>query len=189
MPNYEELYYIARGKYYQAIEERNTIRRNTSELQERKSTLFRELGEKQTALSQIQQNKALIQDALNKCRNILNDEFPMMKNDVQCTSEEYKKIITSDKGVVDLSAIYSADITNTNSNLNSIVSDMERILKEIEGQETIAQNDVASCNSELATVTTRLNNVGSEATAQRHINNYYAEMKEYQLRWQNGEQV
>lgn len=187
MPNYEELYYIARGKYYQAVEERNAIRRTTAELQGRKNTLSRELGEKQTALSQIQQKKALIQDALNKCRNVLNNEFPLMKNDIQCTSEEYKKIITSDKGVADLSAIYSADITNTNANLNSIVSDLERILREIEGQETTAQNEFASCNSELTTVATQLNNVGNEAAVQRQINNYFTEMKEYELRWQNGE--
>ncbi|MBD5111519.1 MAG: hypothetical protein HDT42_03155 [Ruminococcaceae bacterium] len=187
MPNYEELYYIARGKYYQAVEERNAIRRTTAELQGRKNTLSRELGEKQTALSQIQQKKALIQDALNKCRNVLNNEFPLMKNDIQCISEEYKKIITSDKGVADLLTIYSADITNTNANLNSIVSDLERILREIEGQETTAQNDFASCNSELTTVTTQLNNVGNEAAVQRQINNYFTEMKEYELRWQNGE--
>ena len=187
MPNYEELYYIARNKYYQAIDERNDIRRKTCELQERKNALSRELGEKQTVLSQIQQKKPLIQDALNKSKNISNDEFDMMKNGIQHISEEYKKIIASDKGVADISAIYSADITNTKTDLDSITSGLERILRELEDQETNAKNEVTRCNSELATVTTNLNHVGSEAAAQREINYYYAEMKEYELRWQSGE--
>ena len=93
MPNYEELYYIARNNYYQAIENRNAIRRNTSELQGRKNALTRELSEKQASLSAIRQKKSLVQDALNKCRDILNNEFSTMKVDLTRTSEEYKKIV------------------------------------------------------------------------------------------------
>ena len=157
MPNYEELYYIARNNYYQAIENRNAIRRNTSELQGRKNAL------------------------------ILNNEFSTMKVDLTRTSEEYKKIISSDKGVADLSAIYSSDLSSTKSGLETIISDLERALRDLEGQETSAQNEVTRCSNDLSSVTSQLSNVGDEATAQRQINNYYTEMKEYELRWQNGE--
>lgn len=187
MPNYEELYYIARNNYYQAIENRNTIRRNTSELQGRKSTLTRELGEKKAALSAVQQKKSLIQDALNKAKNILNNEFSTMKSDLTRTSEEYKKIITSDKGTADLLSIYSSDIASTKSGLETIISDLERALREIEGQETTAQTEVTNCSNELTSVTAQLSNVGDEAMAQRQINNYYTEMKEYETRWLNGD--
>jgi len=187
MPNYEELYYIARNNYYQAIENRNAIRRNTSELQGRKNALTRELSEKQASLSAIRQKKSLVQDALNKCRDILNNEFSTMKVDLTRTSEEYKKIISSDKGVADLSTIYSSDLSSTKSGLETIISDLERALRDLEGQETSAQNEVTSCSNDLSSVTSQLSNVGDEAMAQRQINNYYTEMKEYELRWQNGE--
>lgn len=187
MPNYEELYYIARGKYNQAVEERNRIRNNTIELQSQKNRLTSLLAEKQSALKTIQDKKSLIQDALDKCRHILDDEYPKMKKDLQMTGEEYKKIITSDIGVADLELIYSTDFQSTMNDLNSIVTELNRILKNLESQETTAQNDLNSCNSELSTVTSKLNNVGSEASAQYKIDTYYAEMKEYEIRWQNGE--
>lgn len=187
MPNYEELYYIARNKYTQAIEDRNTIIKNTSELQGRKKTITDELGEKQNALKAVQQKKKLVQDALDKGKDILNNEFTAMKEDLMCTSEEYKKNITSDKGVADLSAIYSSDITDTKRDLELIIFELDKNLGELEEQETDAKNAVKQCNEELASVSTQLSNVGSESSAQRQINNYYAEMKEYEIRWQNGE--
>ncbi len=187
MPNYEEMYYIARGKYNQAIEDRNAIRRNTSELQGRKTTLTRELGEKQATLTEVKQKKSLVQDALNKCNDILSNDFPTMKSDLLYTSDEYKKIITSDKGVADISTIYLSDITSTQNNLEEIISDLEKSLRELEDQENSAQNAAIQCNTELTSVSSQLNNVGNEAAVQRQINNYYAEMKEYEIRWQNGE--
>ena len=60
-------------------------------------------------------------------------------------------------------------------------------MRDLEGQETSAQNEVTRCSNDLSSVTSQLSNVGDEATAQRQINNYYTEMKEYELRWQNGE--
>lgn len=186
MPNYEELYYIARNHYYEAIEERNTIRRRTSELQARKTTLTRQLREKQETLHKAQQKKALVQDALSKSKEILNSEFPAMKSDLLLTGEEYKKIITSDQGVADLSTIYADDLANTKSELESIISDHEQALRSLEEQETTAQTAVTSCSSELNSVTSQLKNVGSESAAQRKINNYYAEMMEYKIKWQNG---
>ena len=47
--------------------------------------------------------------------------------------------------------------------------------------------ELNNCNSELSTVTSKLNNVGSEASVQYRIDTYYTEMKEYEARWQNGE--
>lgn len=187
MPNYEELYYIARNKYNQAVEERNRIRNDTIKLQSEKNRLTNLLAEKQSALKAIQDKKGLIQDALDKCRHILDEEYPNMKKDLQMTGEEYKKIITSDMGVADLESIYSTDFQSTMNDLNNIVTELNRILKNLESQETTAQNELNSCNYELSTVTCKLNNVGSEASAQYKIDTYYAEMKEYEIRWQNGE--
>ena len=186
MPNYEEMYYIARNHYYEAIEERNAIRRRTSELQAQKATLTRQLGEKQEALTKVQEKKALVQDSLNKSKDVLDNEFPAMKSDLLLTGEEYKKIITSDQGVADLSTIYADDLANTKSELESIISDHERALRNLEEQETAAQNAVTSCSNELNSVTSQLNNVGSESAAQRKINNYYTEMMEYKNKWLNG---
>ncbi len=187
MPNYEELYNIAKNKYNQAVEERNNIRKNTAELQGKKGTLTRQLSEKQSALSAIQQKKGLVQDALSKCQRILDNEYPNMKKDVQTTGEEYKKIITSDLGVADLQTIYASDLQNTLSDLNTIISELNRILRDLNSQESTAQTDVSTCSSELNTVTNNLNNIGSESAAQRMINIYYTEMKEYEIKWLNGE--
>lgn len=187
MPNYEELYYIARNKYNQAVEDRNRIRKDTTELQGKKSTLTRQLSEKQTALSAIQHKKGLVQDALNKCQHILNNEYPAMKKDVQNTSQEYKKIITSDLGVADLQTIYASDLQSTLNDLNSIIAELDHALKNLESQEGTAQSEVNNCSSELNNVTSKLNNVGSESNAQRLINTYYTEMQEYKTKWQNGE--
>lgn len=187
MPNYEELYYIARNNYNRAIENRDAIRKNASELQGKKTTLTRELGEKQSALVAIQQKKLLVQEAFDKCKHILENEFPTMKKDLQTTSDEYKKIISSDTGVADLSSIYSTDISSTNSNLDAVITELQARIKELEGQEATAQTAVTNCSNELTSVTTQLNNVGSESSAQRQVNAYYTEMKEYELKWQNGE--
>lgn len=187
MPNYEEMYYIARNNYNRAVENRNTIRRNTIELQGKKTTLTRELGEKQSALAAIQQKKLLVQEALDKCKHILENEFPAMKKDLQTTSNEYKNIISSDTGVADLASIYSDDITSTSSNLEAVITELQARIKELEGQESAAQTAVTNCSNELSSVTSQLNNVGSESVAQRQINAYYTEMKEYEAKWQNGE--
>ena len=110
-----------------------------------------------------------------------------MKKDLQTTSDEYKKIISSDTGVADLSSIYSTDISSTNSNLDAVITELQARIKELEGQEATAQTAVTNCSNELTSVTTQLNNVGSESAAQRQVNAYYTEMKEYELKWQNGE--
>ena len=187
MPNYEELYNIAKRKYENAISERDEMRRRSAELQGRKDVLTRELGEKQAALNSVKQKKQLVDDALRKCRSIISDEYPEMKKQLVSTGDEYKKVITSDNGAADLSSIYSADLANTKNELDSIDSDLGRLFSSLEGQETAAQNAVNQCSSELSSVTSQLNNVGSDSWAQSQANMYYAEMKEYETRWQNGE--
>lgn len=187
MPNYEELYNIARNKYNQAVENRNTIRRNSSELQTRKTTLTRELEEKTSALTAVQQKIALVQNALDKAKSILQNEFLSMRKDLQATSDEYKKIISSGNGVADLSLVYADDITNTQNNLNTIISELERLYRTLESEESQMKKAVTDCSTELSSVTSQLRNVGSESAAQRQINNYYTEMKEYETKWMNGE--
>ena len=119
MPNYEELYNIAKRKYENAISERDEIRRRSAELQGRKDVLTRELGEKQAALNSVKQKKQLVDDALRKCRSIISDEYPEMKKQLVSTGDEYKKVITSDNGAADLSSIYSADLANTKNEMTA----------------------------------------------------------------------
>lgn len=84
-------------------------------------------------------------------------------------------------------SIYSTDISSTDSNLAAVITELQARIKELEGQETTAQTAVTNCSNELTSVTTQLNNVDSESLAQRQVNAYYTEMKEYELKWQNGE--
>lgn len=187
MPNYEELYYITKNKYNQAIINRDTIRRNRSALQGRKNTLLHELEERRITLNSLKQKVTILQDAENKCSSIINNEFPDMKKYIQETSDEYKKIINSDNGVADIQSVYSSDIQSTQNDLNSILSDLSQKRKNLEDQVDAAQQSFDNCNNELNTVTNQLNNVGSEYDAQRQVNNYYTQMQVYKTKWLNGE--
>lgn len=187
MANYEELYNSAKHNYEEAISERNSIRQKSSELNGRKDELNRELDEKRNALSDIKQKLAIVRDAYDKCNNILNNEFPDMKKALLDTGTEYKKIITSDKGVADLSSIYSTDLTNTKGNLDNISADLGKSISDLEDKETNAQREVDNCSSELEGVKSQLNNLGSEYSAQIRADIYYAEMKEYERKWLDGE--
>lgn len=185
MPNYEELYYTARNKYYQAIEDRNCIQRKSSELQGKKSNLQNELSQKQNSLRKSLDKLAVVQDAENKCRSIIDNEFSTMKRSIKQLSEEYKKIISSDIGVADIESIYADDIDRTNNDLQSILSELEQSRRNLEEQVSSAKQDIDRCNNELSDISHQLNNVGSAAYAQSQINTYYAQMKEYQKKWEN----
>lgn len=187
MPNYEELYYIAKNKYHQALDNRDTIHRNANTLKERKKTLIYELEEKRNTLTSVKQKVTLLQNAENKCRSIINNEFSSMKKYVQNTSNEYKKIISSDEGIADIYSIYSSDIQSTQNDLNSILSDLSQKRKNLEDKVNTAQKAVNNCSNELNTVSNQLNNVESEYYAQVRANNYYAQMQEYRRKWLNGE--
>lgn len=187
MPNYEELYYIARNNYNQAVNDLNYIRRTTNDLQTRKNNLVHELGEKRSALSGLKQKVSLLEKAEKKCNSIINDEFPDMKKYVQSTSDEYKKIIESDKGVADIQSIYSSDIQSTQNDLNNILTDLSSKRKNLEDQVDNKQQEVTNCSDQLWTVSYQLNNVGSEFYAQMRVNNYYAQMQEFYRKWINGE--
>lgn len=186
MPNYEELYYTARNKYYQAIETRNAIQRTTSELQGRRSGLINELNQRNAHLRDSKRKLALLQDAENKCRAILNNEFETMKKHIQRTAEEYKKILSSDRGVADIQEIYSDDINSTQIDLNTVLQELERKKREMEEEVSNAQQSVDICSGELNEVSHQLNNVGDVRYAQSQINNYYVQMKEYQRKWECG---
>ncbi len=186
MPNYEELYYTARNKYYQAIETRNAIQITSSQLQERKFGLINELNQRNAQLKDSRQKLALLQGAENKCREILNNEFETMKKHIQRTAEEYKRILSSDKGVADIQEIYSNDINSTQSDLNTVLQELERKRREMEEEVTAAQQSVDSCNGELNDISHQLNNVGDVRYAQSQVNSYYAQMKEYQRKWECG---
>lgn len=124
--------------------------------------------------------------AKDKCRSIINNEFPSMKRYVQDTSNEYKKIISSDKGVADIHSIYSLDIQSTQNDLNSVLSDLLQKRKNLEDQVNTTQQAVDNCGNELNAVSNQLNNVGSEYYTKVQANNYYAQMQEYRRRWLNS---
>ena len=44
-----------------------------------------------------------------------------MKKHIQRTAEEYKRILSSDRGVADIQEIYSDDINCTQSDLNTVL--------------------------------------------------------------------
>lgn len=186
MPNYEELYYTARNKYYQAIEDRNYIQRTSSELQGRRSSLQNELSQKQNTLRQSMNKLAVVQDAENKCRSIIDNEFAAMKKSIQQLSEEYKKVISSDMGVADIENIYADDISRTSSDLQRVLNELEQARRSLEDQVSSTRQEIDRCNNDISDVSRQLNNVGSAAYAQSQINTYYAQMKEYQKKWENG---
>lgn len=187
MPNYEELYYITKNKYEQAIINRDAIRRNTVTLQERKKRLVHDLAENLRSLTALQQKVAILQEAESKCNSIINSEFPEMKRYIQEASNEYKKIINSDQGVADIQSVYSADIQSTQNDLNLILSELSQKRRELEEQVATAQSNYNGCNNELNTVTHQLNNTGNVYEAQRQVNNCYAQMQLYRSKWMNGE--
>jgi len=187
MANYEELYNIAKGKYNSAISERDYIRRKTAELNGKKDALKKELSTKTSELNVIKHKLVLVRDAYNKCNDILKEEFPDMKKDLVNTGDEYKKIITSDKGVADLSSIYSTDLTNTKDNLDSISTDLGKSIKELEGEETKTQKAIDNCNTQISSIKTQINNLGSASAAQKRADIYYSEMKDYEKKWLNGD--
>ena len=187
MPNYEELYNSARNRYNQAIDERNRIRRERNELEGRKKALKRELEAKQNSLADVQQKIAVVTEAKTKCNDIINDDFSTLSTAIRDAGDEYKKVLASDMGVADLQSIYSEDMTSTKNDLNAICTEMDTILRGLEEQEAALQKEIANLNSELSSVINRLNNLGSEWSAQQRANNNYAEMKEYEAKWLNGE--
>ena len=186
MPNYEELYYSARRKYYQAIDTRNSIQRRTSELQGRRSGLISELSRRNDVLRKAQRKLSLLQDAEEKCRSVLSGEFETMKKYIQGTAEEYKKIISTDKGVADIQQVYNDDVNKTRSSLNNLLQELIRKRQEAEQELTNARQSVDRCSGELNDVTRQLNSVGSASYAQSQADNYYAQMKQYQRKWENG---
>lgn len=185
MPNYEELYYTARNKYYQAIENRNYIQRTSSELQGRKNSLQNELLQKQNALRLCLSKLAIVQDAENKCRSIIDNEFEAMRKSIQQLSEEYKKVISSDMGVADIESIYSDDVSRTNSDLQQILSELEQARRSLEDQAASSRQDIDRCNSEISETSRQMNSLGNASYAQSQINTYYAQMKEYQRKWES----
>lgn len=187
MPNYEELYYNARSKYYSALEEKNSIRRKTSELQGKKSTLTQTLNRKNSELSALKHKVQLVQEAENKCESVKNNEFQTMKRDIGYLSDEFKKIVSSDKGTADIQSVYSSDIQNSQNDLENILLDLKNKRKDLQDKVNTTQQEVNKCSNELSSVNRELSCVGSESYAQSRANCYYAQMKEYERKWHNGE--
>jgi len=186
VPNYEELYYSAKNKYYRALEDKNNIRRKTSELQGKKSTLTQKINQKSSELTALKHKVQLVQEAEEKCASVKDNEFQTMKRDVQYLSNEYKKIINSDKGVADIQSVYSSDIQNTQSDLENILLDLRNKRKDLENKVNTAQQELNNYNSELSSVNREMSSVGSEYYAQQQANCYYSQMKEYERKWKNG---
>lgn len=186
MPNYEECYYTARNKYYEAIETRNNIRLKTADLQSSRRRLNSELNQQKTNLRKEKNKLSIVQKAEDKCRKILDNEFEKMKNGVQKASDEYQKIIKSDSGVANIQQIYSEDINKTNNDLQTILQELGRVRQKVEEDIEAVNNAINNSKNELNNVKHELNNTGSYYDAQRQVNSYYYQMKYYQRKWQNG---
>lgn len=187
MPNYEELYYTARSNYYRAVENRNQINRRTEELTGRKNSLTQALQRDMARLRDLQHKLSLVQDAERKCVEVTNNHFPPVKSGIQSISEEFRKILASDRGVADINAIYASDLQATQSDLGVVASDLARVRRMIEEELNGVQGSVNNTSNELNAVSSQLRNVGDSRVEQIRANNYYAQMREYQRRWQNGE--
>ncbi len=187
MPNYEEMYYISKRNYENAVSEKNMIRSKASELNGEKSKLIKELDEKNKALADIKNKLVVVRAAHDKCIEIINGEFEGMKKDLNQTGTEFKEIFQTDEGVADLSEIYSEDITNTNNDLNNISESLKRSIKQLEADEQAFQNAVNQYSQNLNSVNAKIKNLGDDVSAQKRAETYYVEMQEYKKRWQNGE--
>lgn len=185
MPNYEELYYTAKRNYERTLNDLSYIRSTKQTLESRKSTLKANLPNKEQSLKTAKNNLRLMSKAENKCQNIINDEFPTAKSSIKTAGTEYKKIISTDKGVADINSIYSTDISDTKKDLDSILSELSRKRKTLEGKVESAQKDYDDCFNELNSVQSQLNNLGSEYWTQIKANNYYVQMQEYKRKWEN----
>lgn len=187
MPNYEELYNDARNKYYQAIENKNNMQRASSELTSQRNSLINEINQKQSQLRSVKYKVLLLQNAENYCASILGNEVKTMKASIQATSDEYKKIITSDKGIADIQAVYSGDIRSTENDLNSVHGQLKSKRKNMENEAERLQKSINQCSSELNSVSSRLNNTTMNTwAAQSQVNGYYVQMKAYQKLWENS---
>ncbi len=187
MPNYEELYYIAQSNYNQAVDNLNSLISRRNELVAQKNQLSTELSQKQEELNAANEKKTLVENALTKARDISSGEFADMKTALEDASDEYKALISADTGVADIWSIYSDDITSTQNDLNSIISNLEAKLNIINNEVESAQGEVNRVSGELNSVEYALRNVGDEGYARNQVNSYYSEMKEYEQKWQNGE--
>lgn len=184
MPNYEELYYTAKNKYNQAVENVNYIRHTSSELQNQRNNLSRELNQKKDMLVQESNKLSVVQDAEKKCSSIISNEFSVMKTSIQKLSEEYKKVISSDMGVTDIGNIYQEDINKTDSDLNGTLHELQQAKIKLEEQISSLKKDINNCSNELNDTNRRLNSLGSSTYAQFQVGFYYAQMKEYQKKWE-----
>ena len=75
MANYEELYYSARNKYNRAIDNRDSSYRRARDLENQRTNLNNQLSENISQLNNIREKKSKLQDALNKSREVLNNQY------------------------------------------------------------------------------------------------------------------
>lgn len=183
MPNYEELYYIAKKNYFQAVEERDSLRRTVSDLQQICNNLCRELTQKQDYLKTVQQKKDSVQSALDKCQSIISQEFETMQKNLISAGDEYMKFISADSQVANLSDIYSEDLRLTKTALENTKDTLQKQIRKLLSDETEASQAVSDSESRLANIKNQIRNCDTNA-ANNRVNYYYSEMKTYERKWQ-----
>ena len=188
MANYEELYYSARNKYNRAIDNRDSSVRRSRELESQKSQLNNQLSENISLLNNIREKKSKLQDALNKSRSVLNDQFYAMQRAIIDAGSQYRGSFQSDMGTADLAAIYESDFSATKNELETAVSTLETAISNIEEKETQADTSVNNCKNDISSVEAQIRTANNDADSyQCMANSYYAEMKQYETKWLNGE--
>ncbi|MBQ2604963.1 MAG: hypothetical protein VZR27_05225 [Acutalibacteraceae bacterium] len=188
MANYEELYYSARNKYNRAIDNRDSSYRRARDLENQRTNLNNQLSENISQLNNIREKKSKLQDALNKSREVLNNQYYEMQKAMTDAGGEYRKSFHSDMGTADLAEIYRNDFSATKNDLETTISTLQTAVNNAEQNESQANNSVNNCRNNIYNVEAQLRTANSDADAyQRMANSYYVEMKQYEAKWLNGE--
>lgn len=188
MPNYEELYNIAKAKYRDAVDERDNVMRKVNDLQNKKKELEVQYGQKEESLKNVRKKLNLVQKALDKCKSIINDgKISDMKKSLADAGEAYKNVISADSNVADIEKIYSDDVGSVERSVNAVKLDLENIIRNIKDEEQNAAGDLNRCKTDLDNVSTELYKSPSKYELDRRVDNYYAEMKFYEKKWLEGE--
>lgn len=185
MANYEELYNTARIRYNQSVESLNNTIRSRNELVGQRNSIVNNLNNKIGDLNNINYNIWIVQNAENKCRSIIDNDFPKVKSSISKTSEEYSKIFSSDRGVANIENIYSSDLTNTRNDLNSVLTDLAQKRRKLESQKESIERDVNSYNNQLNSVNRQLVNTNIDYL-RRVTDCYFTQMSDYRRRWLNS---
>jgi chromosome segregation ATPase len=185
MPDYESLYYSAKNHYDDALDYRYTLQNEISDLENSKRSYENDLDNKQDQLTALKNKKSLIKDALKNAKQIESDEFSDMKSSIKTAGSAYKTFVVTDSTAADLESIYSSDVTTSKSNLDTVITNFEKYNKDYDDKIDDKKREIKQCKENLSNVKSKLRSKYSDqASNNRSIDYYYAEMQHYKKKWQ-----